>query len=888
MSIIINLKHTNKLSRSGGLDKGKKPRDFAKNSYKSFQGTKTENLFKNIVTIVKMSCSAVFPFLTMMNKIGSFFYDFGWFSEAETVFKLTHRISEKALGPDHPNTAISLHNLAEVYEATGCYDAAEKYLLQSLAITEISLDSNHPFIAASLNDIAWVYNITGRYADAENFYRRSLAIREKVFGSDNPDFADSLNGMAVVYKNTGRYVEAENCFQSSLEIWEKILGPNHTSISVSLNNLAVLYKVIGRYSEAEKCFQRALTICEKAFGLNDVSSAAILNNLGGVCNATGRNVEAENYFQRTLNIWEKKFGPDHPDTAISLCSLAKVYETTGRYIEAENYFRRSLVIIEKVFGSDHPHTAIILGGLATTYEATGGLNAAILLRKRSINILQKVRLNVSDLGTETLSAFDKSIESHYEYLSHCLIKAGRYGEASFVMGMLKEKEHFGLLRRDQQTDLLIRTISYNDAESPLIAQIDELSLSFSALGRQKEVLKKIKNRTTEQNKELAAIKEKLIKVNQEFSGFLDNLHDALPPREVTQIDQDSYKLINMTDADVHTVAIFTVSAEDSFHVLVVTPHGRKAFSAEHKAVDIATKVLKLRELLSDPEDQAYLVLSQELYDIIIRPIEEELLSGGYTTILWMLSGVLRLLPIAALHDGKNFAVNKYQNVCITTSSVIGKQPHSHWNGLGMGVTLKHGDHSPLPAVKDELEGIISKESSTGVMRGDILLDAAFTRDAMESHLEDGYKAVHIASHFELNPANETMSYLLLGDGSMIRMDELRSMPRLFKGVDLVAFSACSTGLGTASSRGREIDGIGYLGETQGAKTVMATLWPVEDKSTSIMMREFYSLREQGMTKAEALQQAQLSLLNGTFISEDGHDYTHPYFWAPFILIGNEG
>jgi CHAT domain-containing protein len=269
-------------------------------------------------------------------------------------------------------------------------------------------------------------------------------------------------------------------------------------------------------------------------------------------------------------------------------------------------------------------------------------------------------------------------------------------------------------------------------------------------------------------------------------------------------------------------------------------------------------------------------------------MEEELQAGGYNTLLWMLNGVLRLLPIAALHDGKQFVVEKYRNVCITTISLIGSQDHQSWTGLGMGVTHEQEGHSPLPAVKDELEGIINKENSNGIIPGDILLDEQFTREAMESHLGDGYKAVHVASHFELNPVNETMSYLLLGDGSKIRMDELRSMPKLFKGVDLVAFSACSTGLGTASTRGREVDGIGYLGEMQGAKTVLATLWPIEDNSTSMLMREFYRLREGGMTKAEALRQAQLALLNGEFKSPIGHDFTHPYFWAPFILIGNGG
>jgi Uncharacterized protein conserved in bacteria len=129
-----------------------------------------------------------------------------------------------------------------------------------------------------------------------------------------------------------------------------------------------------------------------------------------------------------------------------------------------------------------------------------------------------------------------------------------------------------------------------------------------------------------------------------------------------------------------------------------------------------------------------------------------------------------------------------------------------------------------------------------------------------------------------------MSYLLLGDGSKIRMDELRELPQLFKGVELVAFSACSTGLGTSNTKGREVDGIGYLGELQGAKTVLATLWPVEDMSTSMLMREFYKAREIGNTKPDALRKAQLALLMETFKSEDGYDFTHPYFWAPFILL----
>jgi CHAT domain-containing protein len=133
--------------------------------------------------------------------------------------------------------------------------------------------------------------------------------------------------------------------------------------------------------------------------------------------------------------------------------------------------------------------------------------------------------------------------------------------------------------------------------------------------------------------------------------------------------------------------------------------------------------------------------------------------------------------------------------------------------------------------------------------------------------------------------------------------KLKIQQSLFRGVDLLVFSACSTGVGTASKRGREIDGIGYIGETQGAKTVMATLWPVADDSTSLLMKEFYKRREMGLTKIEALRQSQIEILNGSIKPTKSHlarseqtplryevdqekPYAHPYYWAPFILIGN--
>jgi CHAT domain-containing protein len=195
--------------------------------------------------------------------------------------------------------------------------------------------------------------------------------------------------------------------------------------------------------------------------------------------------------------------------------------------------------------------------------------------------------------------------------------------------------------------------------------------------------------------------------------------------------------------------------------------------------------------------------------------------------------------------------------------------------------------------------------------------------------------VHIASHFSFRPGNETRSFLLLGDGSVMTLAEMKSHRDLFAGVELLTLSACNTAVQQPGADGREIDAFAELAQRLGANSVMATLWPVADDSSPWLMWEFYRTRQftGGVAKAEALRKAQVALLSGSarvnrlpkarkdasdsatvvvttndgkrrdgstradiiYIAEkdappykrDGRKpFAHPYYWAPFILIGN--
>jgi len=259
----------------------------------------------------------------VVNGIGIYHQERATFAEAAPLYQRALAIREKALGPDHPDTATSLNSLAGLYQDQGQLDEAVPLYQRALAITEKVLGPDHPDTATSLNNLASLYRDQGQLDEAAPLYQRALAIWEKVLGLDHPDTAASLNNLALLYRDQGQLDEAAPLLQRALVIWEKVLGPDHPNTATSLNNLASLYQDEGQLGEAVPLYQRALTITEKVLG------------------------------------------PDHPDTAASLNNLASLYQDQGQLDEAAPLYQRALAITEKMLGPDHPKTCVIRENLVT-------------------------------------------------------------------------------------------------------------------------------------------------------------------------------------------------------------------------------------------------------------------------------------------------------------------------------------------------------------------------------------------------------------------------------------------------------------------------------------------------------------------------------------------
>lgn len=315
-------------------------------------------------------------------------YRAGKYSEAIPLAQQTLELREKSLGPEHPDVATSLNNLAELYKSQGLYSEAEPLHERALAIRVKALGSLHTDVAASLNDLALLYRAQGRYAEAEKRYKQSLTILEQVLGPDDPNIGALLNNIAGVYRAQGRYAEAEQHYKRALAVREKALGPHHPDVGQSLHNLAGLFAAQHRYREAEPLAKRDLAIAEKALGPDHPTVGMSLNNLAELFRQMGRHVEAEPIYKRGLALREKVLGAEHPDVGRSLNNLALLYNAEGRYVEAEQLFQRSLKISEKSLGPNHPEVGTLLTNLVGLYTNQGQYEKAEMVAKRALIVAE--------------------------------------------------------------------------------------------------------------------------------------------------------------------------------------------------------------------------------------------------------------------------------------------------------------------------------------------------------------------------------------------------------------------------------------------------------------------------------------------------------------------
>jgi filamentous hemagglutinin family protein len=342
---------------------------------------------------------------------------------------------------------------------------------------------------------------------------------------------------------------------------------------------------------------------------------------------------------------------------------------------------------------------------------------------------------------------------------------------------------------------------------------------------------------------------------------------------------------------------------DRLELTLVTANGQRRKRINVTRGEFINTVTEFRRTITDVrqlDSQLYLPSAQKLYQWIVAPLEAELSQEEIGNLVFIPENGLRSLPYAALHDGKQFLIEKYSLNIMPSMSLTNTDYQDIRNSevLAVGVSEGVSGQLPLPTVPTELSAVMNFwEGGRSLLNQDATLE-----NLRSSRQRMPYGIIHLATHANFIAEDNSKSYIQLWD-DRLRLDQLRQLGWNDPPVELLVLSACRTALGDETT---EL-GFAGLAVQAGVKTVVASLWYVNDTATTALMSKFYEQLNQSPIKAEALRQTQIAMIQGRIRIENGQvrgldqlesvalpgadqgsdrTLSDPYYWAAFTMVGN--
>ena len=813
-------------------------------------------------------------------QLGREYYQADQFSAALEIWQQTLRVYQSQ--GDRLNQARVLSNLSLTYQQLGQWNKATQAITDSLKLVQVKGNlsvEQLKVLAQALNTQGTLQLATGKpelalltWKEAANTYKQAK--------SDG--VIRSLINQSQALKSLGLYRKAS----STLEEVNKILQEQADSPTKAsaLRNLGNSLRLVGNLERAQEVLNASLTMAQKLQLPSDISSALLA--LGNVAYTNQKPESALIFYQQAANIASSE--SDQINAQLNQLSLLIYME---KWVNARLLASQIQPPLTKL----HPNRTTIYAQLNLA-ESLINLHLANISHTADMatiaSLIATSHKQAKDLGDKRLEAYalgklgrlyeqTQQFENAQKLTEKALMLAQAMNspEISYrwqwQLGRIFKKR--GDIKRaiaayqqslstlqSIRSDLLVVEsdiqYSFRDSVEPIYRELVGLLLHSESSESKESSQKSLNNQ-----KNLLQAREVIESLQiAELENFFREACLDIKTAEVDRIDTQSaviYPIILKNNLEI----ILSLSQQPLHHYTIAVPQQ-----------ELETTVEKLRQNLVIRTRYSFMPLSKQLYDWLIRPLEKELASNKVKTLVLVPDGVLRNIPIGVLHDGDQYLLEKY-SIAFTPSLKLlppRKLQQNNFKVLGAGLTEARQGFSPLEFVEEEFNKIKSGVAST------VLLNQEFTRENVENNLQsNSFPIVHIATHGQFSSkAIETFILTWNNRIGINDLDNLLYQSKLPKQqpIELLVLSACETAVGD----NRAALGLAGMAVKAGARSTLATLWPVNDESTANLMGQFYKqLSNTKQNKAEALRKSQLALLKDP-------NYEHPLYWAPYILVGN--
>ncbi|MGB3639543.1 MAG: CHAT domain-containing protein [Rivularia sp. (in: cyanobacteria)] len=807
---------------------------------------------------------------------GKIYYDTGRFSEAVNLLKQAASIYQA--DGNKLNQAMILSNISLAYQKLGQWQEAEKAIDLSFNLLQ-HLPKNKVY-AQSLDIKGSLQFSQAQFQNAIINWQNA----EKIYSQLNlqPALIQSRINQAQAMQALGLFLKAQKTLISVRESLEK--QPNSVFKSVGLRSVGDVLRIIGNLDESKKVLQQSFDIAYKVKADREIAETLIsLGNLASIQQKKDAKT-AINYYQEAvntapsnsslrlqaqLNLLSLLVEIENLDIAKQLIpqinaelpnlipSRQSIYtrinfaKTLQQFQDKITIKKSSQLNIARILSTaiqqaktikDKRAESYALGNLGELYEQNKQYKEAEQLTKKALNISNSIR------------AEDITYQLQWQMGRLCK-------EEGDINKALKSYDAAWQILKSLRSDLVAIDsnvqFSFRESIEPVYRQYVDL------------ILKSVENNKQSQ-KQLIVAREvieslQLAEIDNFFNSACFNTKVVLDD----VIDKDNLK----------AAIIYPIILPDRLEVIIKLPNSSLvSYSTSISKNKVEETIKKLRTDIEERkignDDRAQF---HKLYSWLLQPAEKYLENSKVNSLIFVLDGSLRNIPPAALYDGKQYLIEKYSIALSPGLQLYELKPlqKTSLNLLTAGLSEKRLNFPKLDYVEQELQQIKSHVSDAK-----ILLNQEFTSDAVEKQVnKKSYSVVHLATHGQFS-SNSNETFLLAYDGR-IKVKELSKWLRdrqenLPKAIELLVLSACETAAGDNEAA----LGLAGVAIQAGARSTVASLWALNDASTAELMGQFYQeLTKPNITKAQALRNAQLTLLKQ-------EEYSIPYFWAPYVLIGN--
>ncbi|MEO1431265.1 MAG: CHAT domain-containing protein [Cyanobacteria bacterium J06633_8] len=800
---------------------------------------------------------------------GKQFYDEGKLIQAAQIWKEAVKEFEKK--GELRNQILANNYLSVVYQDLGKWEAANTSINNALKLVK-TIDDGLLY-AQVLNTSGSLQLKRGNAQTALDIWKQSEQIYRKF--DDVTGIVLSQINQAQALQNLGFYRRGRvKLEQVAIELDNL---PDSLIKARGLRSLGNILQAVGDSDNSQKVLLQSLNIAQKLNYSTDVAQALLI--LGNSAKVNNDISTALDYYQQAAAI-----APDNSSklsAKINQFSLLIKTEQSAPalelYTEIKNLFlvlpssrfsvysRVNLaqtLIDNQLEGIDYRELGEILaialkqarelqdiraesyavGQLGHLYEQTNQFSEALNLTRNGLNLANNIQ--ASDIAATLLWQQGR-------------IYKAKGNQKAAITAYSQAVDNLESLRQDLVQMNPNIQFSFRDEVEPVYRELVQLLLQdVDKLNPQIKQQRLEKSRQIIEGLQVA-----------ELENFLRAACLTYQPQPIEQIDKKA-------------AVIYPIIIDNRLEVVLSLPNRPLEHYGTKILPEEETKIFnQLRQSLNPaflPSE--VLPPAQKVYDWLIRPIEAELEKSEIKTLVFVLDGFLRSLPMSVLHDGEKFIIEKY-NIALTPSLQLFESrnlPPQQLKALTGGLTQPRQGFSALPAVDTEITQI------SNYLKTQTLLNEKFTRPQVQNKIESApFSVIHLATHGQFSSTAEDTFLLTWKDKINVKdlgkwLKSPSSNLRNREPIELLVLSACQT----AKGDNRAALGLAGVAVRSGARSTLATLWSVQDKSTTDLVTEFYRLLTQsGTTKAQALRKAQLSLLKDT-------KYQHPYYWSPFVLIGN--